>query len=391
MIAGKPAVFISCSERFRETVADAFKRRLEQFGVHAVIVSEEPRRSGRGWEPENKVESFLRSCEAFVALVTPDDELADGSFTPRPNVVDEVARARSDPRLDRHMIIVKAPSVRPWSNINPTYDRLDIDDLEPAITLTIDQLRAWEIVPTSAAPGGATPVRHAATPDHDEIVVALLSGLDLGDHEKAQRRIYEAFATLARSDQLIVLERLMQRIAIQANDEDSRDLLVTCSVVEAIDRLDPGLLAVQDVEDLARSQNYSVRSSAAQILWQWAEASPGRVPIALLGTLAQPNREDWYVQAPAMAAAKQLMLRRAEACEVFAGLASSENLEDRYACAVALLDVSRVVARAVPRNIVEALAADADLKVSEKAREVLHALIGVTAGEYWDYYRSFGL
>lgn len=93
MIDGRPAVFVSCSERFREGVADRLKTALMELGLYAVIVTEEQRLPSRAWEPESKVESYLLSCDAFVALVTPDEELADGRFRCKPNVVDEVARA----------------------------------------------------------------------------------------------------------------------------------------------------------------------------------------------------------------------------------------------------------------------------------------------------------
>jgi hypothetical protein len=305
MIGGRPAVFLSCSELYREGVADRVRDALRDLGLHPVIVSEETRLPSRAWDPEAKVESYLRSCEAFVALVTPDEQLADGSYQCRQNIPDEVGRARPDPRLSEHMIIVKAPNVRLWSNINPTYDRLDVNDVGPAIAVIVEQLRTWELLPAQHRQQKVVTPAPSSAADPSS-VAALMSGLGLGEHEEAQRRLYALLGQLPASQHAAVVTEL---VGVAKETSDHTQELVACSLLEAIDRLDPTLVGIALVEDLASSDDFSLRSCAAMLLWQKAEIGPHQVPLPLLGRLARPATEDWYVQAPAMAAVKQLMLR----------------------------------------------------------------------------------
>jgi len=129
------------------------------------------------------------------------------------------------------------------------------------------------------------------------------------------------------------------------------------------------------MEELANSEDFTKRSSAAMLLWERAEVAPAEVPLGLLGRLLLPSSEDWYVQAPAMAAAKQLLLHRRAARIVFDNLAASKDPEDRYAVAAALLDIAHVDPMAVPHDLAKSLAADGDELVAAKAREVLKAIV----------------
>jgi hypothetical protein len=389
VIGGRPAVFISCSELYRERVADPLKATLDELGVHGVIVSEELRPVSRSWEPEFKVDSYLASSEAFVALVTPDDQLSDGTFRCRPNIVEEVGRVRNDPRLSRSMIVAKAPAVSLWSNINPTYDRLDVDRPDQAIDAIVAQLRAWEILPARHSEDvQTTPESRIAQPQISAGTLALLEGIGIADHDKAVRQTYATFLLLARSQQETILDELV-RTALSAEDQTHQ--LVVCSVIEAIDRLDPTLVTIQTIETLTLSDSFSLRSSAAVLLWQWAEISPGRVPLAQLGRLARPISEDWYVQAPAMAAVKELMLRRPEARVIIDALIDSSDGDDRYAAARALLDVAQVSKLAVPRDLAERLALDPNENVAATGIELLRATDGVSDEDRWSYFHRFGL
>jgi hypothetical protein len=75
-----------------------------------------------------------------------------------------------------------------------------------------------------------------------------------------------------------------------------------------------------------------------------------------------------------MAAVKLLLLRRRPARAIFDNLAASDDPEDRYAVAAALLDVARVDAWAGPRDLAERLAADDDEEVAAKGKEALAAI-----------------
>ena len=389
MLAGRPAVFISCSGVFQERVAEPLKIALDGIGVHGIIVADEPRFATRAWDPESKIESYLRSSEAFVALVTPDDRLDDGRYRCRPNIVDELGRARSDPHLSEHMIILKSPDVDLWSDINPTYDRLDVNDPGAAIQVVINQMRFWNLLPARTGTdsiGGAKPAPEPSG-EATSHVATLLEGLDLGAHDEAQMRIYELFLLLSRQQQEDVVDEIVH-IATTTGDH-VRELLA-CSLLEAADRLDPTLVKVEIVQALATSDDFSLRSSAAVLLWQWAEASPGQVPLALLGQLARPTIEDWYVQAPAMAAVKQLMLRRASGRVIFDRLAASADPEERYGVATDLLDVAMIMAVAVPRGLAEQLARDSAVSVARKGAELIRAISGVTDEDYRRYFGAFG-
>ncbi len=388
MISGRPAVFISCSERYREDVALPVREALKALGICGVIVSDEARLPQRAWDPEAKVESYLRSCDAFVALVTPDEKLANGGYRCRSNIPDEVGRARQDPRLAEHMIIVKARNVSLWSNINPTYDMLDVQDVRPAIQAIVGQLRAWDLVPSQQ-----TLPPTVAEPRLDPrsalgSIADLLLGLDLGDHEEAGRRVYRLLRGLPAAEHPRVVSELV-KFATETSDHG--DELVACSLVEAADRLDPALVGTAMIETLASSRDFSLRSCAAVLLWQKAQNAPYQVPISILGRLARPASEDWYVQAPAMAAVKQLMLTRADARQILDDLATEGDRDERYAVAADLLDLATVSGTAVPADLVQRLIRDPDAAVAAKAAEAGRVISDVSDEDRRRRYRPFGL
>jgi hypothetical protein len=150
-------------------------------------------------------------------------------------------------------------------------------------------------------------------------VEQLLGGLELGEHDEAERRVNRLFLPLFRNQQRAAVEAL---INVATTTQDHTTQLLACSLLEAAARLDPMLIRIDDVEGLARSANFSLRSSAAVLLRQWATSSPGRVPIPLLGRLSQPSTEDWYVHAAARAGAKQLLVARGAARAIFDRMAA---------------------------------------------------------------------
>src|SRR5918995_2124073 len=155
----------------------------------------------------------------------------------------------------------------------------------------------------------------------------LLQGLELGDHEEGERRVHRLFLHLSRDQQRAAVEAIMN-VATSTTDDVAR--LLACSLLEAADRLDPLLVKPEEVDALARATDFSVRSSAAMLMWQRAESDPGRVPVSLLARLTQPSTEDWYVHAAARAGAKQLLLRRAAARAIFDRMAASSDGDDRH-------------------------------------------------------------
>jgi hypothetical protein len=196
------------------------------------------------------------------------------------------------------------------------------------------------------------------------------------------------FLHLSRDQQLAALAAIIH-VAITTKDHTTQ--LLACNLLEAADRLDPMLIEVEQVEALARSGPFYLRSSAASLLWQWAEAIPGRVPVPLLGRLALPSAEDWYVHSAARAGAKQLLLHRDAARAIFDRMAASRDPNDRDYAIADLLEIAEIEPRAVPTDLVRKLAHDEDASVAARATKLLRSLGGIGEVERVNYYHPFGM
>jgi hypothetical protein len=238
-----------------------------------------------------------------------------------------------------------------------------------------------------AARTGEKP-RSQAPPDIALHVEQLFEDLGLDQHEKAERRVNRLFLHLSRDQQRASLAAI---IHVATTTKDHTTQLLACNLLEAADRLDPMLIKIEEVEALAQSAQSSLRSGAAALLWQWAESNPGRVPVPLMGKLALPSTEDWYVHAPARAGAKQLLLRRAAARAIFDRMAASRDPDDRDYAVADLLEVAMTEPRVVPPDLARKLARDEDKSVASRATKLLRALDGIGENERWNYYSPFGM
>jgi pimeloyl-ACP methyl ester carboxylesterase len=137
----QPGVFISCSERQKEALARPFKDLLAESGVRGYVVSDEPRPDGT-WTPEDKVDAYLDMSDAVVVFATADLESGDDRYT-RPNIGDEIGRARSKPHLRNRVCVLKEHGVTLPSNINPAYETLDVANRDDAFRRALLQLHAW--------------------------------------------------------------------------------------------------------------------------------------------------------------------------------------------------------------------------------------------------------
>jgi hypothetical protein len=97
---------------------------------------------------------------------------------------------------------LKERTVRLPSNINPTYDHLELDDPAVNLRLVLRQLAEWGVLPAQPSPIAS----EEAHPG--DRISGLLDGLSLGDWEDAERRVLEAFGSLSKTDQGAVVRQL---------------------------------------------------------------------------------------------------------------------------------------------------------------------------------------
>jgi pimeloyl-ACP methyl ester carboxylesterase len=154
-------VFISCSERQKEALARPFRALLARSGVPGFIVSDAPRPEGT-WTPEEKVDAYLDRSDAVVVFATGDLEAGDDRYT-RPNIGDEIGRARSKPHLRNRVCVLKEHGVTLPSNINPAYESLDLAHPEEGFERALAQLREWGLR-VNTLPEGSPAAATAAAP-----------------------------------------------------------------------------------------------------------------------------------------------------------------------------------------------------------------------------------
>jgi hypothetical protein len=375
MLRGHVAVFLSCSEKFKQAVAWPVRDALAEHNVHGIIVNDEPPLPGTGEDPEAKVETYLDASSAFVALCTADHGISDGTRFPQANIIDEIQRAMNRPHLRDRSQILRSPGVLLPSSIDPTCDLLDPGRPSGAAEVILKQLEAWGLVPARPGPPSSHGVTDAGAADD---LRALFAGLQPGDHEEARRRIYRLLRDRRVSRRRWIARTLLGEV--MEADDDSRQC-TAATLLEAMSGLDASLVPIEMIETLAAHSGYLPRSCAAHILRHRAILTPFDIPVGILGRLALPSGEDWYVWVAAMDAVKELVLSRRDAYVIFDALSVSAEPQDRQAVAQALLDVAAVRPAAVARDLAERLLDDPDPLVARKAREVMTAIEHVTDRE----------
>jgi hypothetical protein len=378
MLDGRDAIFISCSEGYKKKVAYPFRDAIEATGGRAIIVSDAPR-LGKAFSPEQKVKAYLKVSDAVLVLATPDDRIGSGRYGTRANIADELGRARSKRRLRDRICVFKEPRVRMHSNVDPAYERLDLKDLPSAIDVALRQLRAWGLTLSPSATRPSAPIGPAGTP-------ANLTDLKIEEPAKTAAAVRDVFRTLSKSEQRTYVTDVINVVDHGAT-WDFR--AVAAQVLEYVTLVDPNLVSWDAVERLARHPDFSVRSSAAVILFYRARDTPGLVPLDLVELLAAPSREDWYVYTPAIATLKMLLLGRQEAAEIIESLATSSNQTDREYAAVVLRDVARVKPAVVPILLVRALQRDGAASIARIAAETSSLISAVSDAGRAHHYAPF--
>ena len=380
MLGERSVVFLSCMDAFADQLARPIRDRLNALGYRTIIVTDEPLLRG-SFDPESKVNAYIEASDAFVALCTHDDRLPGSTAQ---NIIDEIGRARSHPSLREVVCVLKEDKVKLPSNINPVWNALDLDKPEVALGVIRRQLEAWGIVPTLPR---ATPTPAAPLPTG--FLLDLFNGVGLGDHAKAERRVRELFDTTTKTDQMRVVRAIFE--CAVSGPEEGVEIHVVTSFLEASCRIDPALIPMSWIEQLAVSDKHQLRMSAAMMLWDLSETTPGTVPLDLVARLAKPTTEDWYVFSPALGAAKQLALSRRSALDIILDLARSLSADDRDYAIAGLTDIAEVNPALVPVEPVEALTRDSDPSVAKRAADLLSKLRRVTEAERNTGYGRFGL
>ncbi len=368
MLRGQVAVFLSCSEKFKLELGRPVRDALNSQGLRAIIASDEPSLPSVHGDPVAKAEPYLDASWAFVALCTADYELSDGTKYPRASIIDEIQRAKARPHLRDHAQVLKSPGVLLPSDITPAYDCLDVTRPEVAADVILKQLEQWGVVAALARRPAA---RHPAGAEAAADLAGLFADPRPGDHDEARRRIYPLLRDRDADRRRLVVGELHREI-IESDDHARR--LVASLLLEAAARLDAALVPVEMVEALAAHLDYLPRSCAANLLRSRAALAPLEVPVELLGRLAWPSGEDWFVWAPAMAAVQELVVHRRDAYVIFESLAGSAEAQDRHAVAAALLGIAGVQPGAVAGDLAMRLAGDADPMIAAKARDVMAAI-----------------
>ena len=169
-VDGTRGVFISCSERQKEALGRPFKALLAENGLRGFIVSDEPRPEG-AWTPEEKVDAYLALSGAVVVFATGDVEAGEDRYT-RPNIGDEIGRARAEPHLRNRVCVLKEHGVTLPSNINPAYESLDLAHPDEGFQRALAQLREWGLrgdrLPEAPTAAGTSPSPSNARPLTDD-------------------------------------------------------------------------------------------------------------------------------------------------------------------------------------------------------------------------------
>jgi hypothetical protein len=190
----RPAVFLSVAEGQKAPLARPFRELLRP-AVEGYIVSDLPL-VGDAYSPEEKVDAYLEQSQAVVVFATADQDA--GQFT-RPNIADEIARARSKPHLRNRICVLKQSGVSLPSNTNPAYNHLDPDHPEPAFAAALEQLKAWGFdveAPQVAAHESSTTPAHAMAPRTE--AASALSG------EAAKEGLERALAMVPQTRNTVV-------------------------------------------------------------------------------------------------------------------------------------------------------------------------------------------
>ncbi|MGH8523914.1 MAG: hypothetical protein ACREXY_06760 [Gammaproteobacteria bacterium] len=114
----------------------------------------------------------------------------------------------------------------------------------------------------------------------------LIAGLRIDDPSQTHAHVRERLNELRKNEQ----RRYVDKILALSRESDQWEVRATAAhMLEAVVDIDQQLITVDVIDELAHDLEFSVRSSAAVMLYLIALSSPGLVPIDLLAHLAKPS------------------------------------------------------------------------------------------------------
>lgn len=125
--------------------ADDVLRRIEDFirafGLEPIVVKRGP---SKGMAVDDLVETRMAECETQIVLATADDEQADGTFRPRPNVIHEIGLGQRI--FGDKIVYLKEQGCDFPSNVAPkVWESFTRDDLAPAFEKITKELKAFAL------------------------------------------------------------------------------------------------------------------------------------------------------------------------------------------------------------------------------------------------------
>jgi hypothetical protein len=212
-----PAVFISVAEQHKNDLGWPFRDLLEP-KVFGYIVSDLPL-IGDAYSPDEKVDAYLEKASAVVIFATADIASDTGDFT-RPNISDEIARARSKGHLRTRICVLREPGVTLPSNTNPAYSRLDPAQPGEAFVRALEQLRAWgfDVHVPSVPPPRSAP---ASAPSLDRSLPTLDTETERTELEHALGRVPELRHTIGRPSVALTVVSMPRRSVLRPAELES--------------------------------------------------------------------------------------------------------------------------------------------------------------------------
>lgn len=169
----------------------------------------------------------------------------------------------------------------------------------------------------------------------DSRIDELIRDIGPGDWEAARRAALEILSRTDRSGHNELFESLLSYLGRCHGDEQFGVL----HTIESVAQLAPWLIDRNLIVDMAKNEDFSVRSSAASICFDLAHLAPDRVPTDIVIELARYN-EDWYVTTPATAALKLMAQWRPGILQVLYSWLSSQDADEREHAASAIADIA---------------------------------------------------